>query len=118
MSSINQLTAAQLRQAANLKDKISTLQRQLSQLIEASVSPGSSVESSAARPVRKKISAAGIAKIRAAQKARWAKVKALKSKLAPAKKPMAKKKALSAAAKAKMSAAAKARWAKVKAAKN
>jgi hypothetical protein len=55
------------------------------------------------------MSRAGRAKIAAAQKARWAKVKAVK----PAK---AKKRKMSAAAKAKISAAAKARWAKVKAA--
>jgi hypothetical protein len=51
----------------------------------------------------------------AAQKARWAKVKAAKPAKAGVKAP-AKRKAMSAAAKAKISAAAKKRWAKAKAA--
>ena len=60
------------------------------------------------------MSAAGIEKIRAAQKARWAKIKGTKPAGTPAKKI---KRTMSAAAKAKISAAAKARWAKIKAAK-
>ena len=68
------------------------------------------------------MSAAGKARIAAAQKARWAKVRAAKPeakaivgvKAAP---PAKKKFTMSAAAKAKISAAAKARWAKVRAAK-
>ena len=56
------------------------------------------------------MSAAGRAAVAAAQKARWAKIKAAKP---PAKAP-AKKRKMSAMAKAKISAAAKARWAKVK----
>ena len=59
------------------------------------------------------MSAAGRAKIAAAQKARWAKVKNAAAK--PVVKAPAKKRKMSAAAKAKLSAAAKARWAKVKA---
>jgi len=62
------------------------------------------------------MSAAGRAKVAAAQKARWAKIKAAKGKtsvVAPAKKA---RKKMSAEARAKIAAAAKARWAKVKAA--
>ena len=78
-----------------------------------------------AKPAKKTISAAGIARIKAAQKARWAKINAAKSggvkpavKAVVAKSAAPKKKfTMSAAAKAKISAAAKARWAKVKAAK-
>ena len=54
---------------------------------------------------RRKMSAAGRARIAAAQKARWAKVKGTK------------KRTMSAAARKKIAAAQKARWAKVKAAK-
>jgi len=50
------------------------------------------------------------AAIAAAQKARWATVKAAKAEVAPK-----KRRKVSAAAKAKMAAAARARWAKVKA---
>ena len=104
MSDISALTSAQLKRAANLKDKIEALNRQLEIILGASAS-------AAAKPGRKGgMSAAGRAKVAAAQKARWARVKAGK--------PAAKKKfTMSAAAKAKISAAAKARWAKIKAAK-
>ena len=73
------------------------------------------------KPKRKKMSKAARAKIAAAQKARWAKVKAsrdLKKASRENKKRRLKKakRKMSAAAKAKISAAAKARWAKAKAA--
>ncbi len=65
------------------------------------------------------ISAAGRARIVAAQKARWAKIKAAQgAKPAAAKASSAKpaaKSSLSAAARAKIAAAVKARWAKAKA---
>ena len=103
MSIIN-LSPAQLRKAANLKEKIEALQTQLVALTgEPSAAP--------AKPARRKLSAAAIAKIRAGQKARWAKVK---SAAQPA--PKARRK-MSAAGRAKIAAAAKARWAKVRAAK-
>ncbi len=103
MSIIN-LSPAQLRKAANLKEKIEALQTQLAAITgETSAAP--------AKPARKKLSAAAIAKIRAGQKARWAKVK---SAAQPVKKARRK---MSAAARAKIAAAAKARWAKVRAAK-
>jgi hypothetical protein len=104
MSNLFSLTTTQLRHAANLKEKIQTLTKELTLLL------GGSAPISAKIPKKNKMSAAGRAKIAAAQKARWAKVKAAK----PAK-PAAKKWKMSAAAKAKISAAAKARWAKIKA---
>ena len=114
MSSINNLSIQQLRQAANLKEKIATLEKQLAQLL------GSTAKAAAPAPKKKGgMSAAGKARIAAAQKARWAKVKAAKgaAPVAKAAKPAKKKFVMSAAAKAKISAAAKARWAKIKAAK-
>lgn len=115
MSSINNLSAQQLRQAANLKEQIAGLEKQLSQLLGSTVTPV------IANAVKKTggMSAAGRARIVAAQKARWAKIKGMKSAVSttqPAK-PVKKKSTMSAAAKAKISAAAKARWAKMKAAK-
>lgn len=117
MSLINQLTAQQLRKAANLKDKIAALQEQLGRLVETSGGGKIFLPVKTARPARKKISAAGIAKIRAAQKARWAKIKEAKAAKVTVQKSAARKRTLSDAARAKMAAAAKARWAKVKAAK-
>ena len=64
---------------------------------------------------RSSISAAGRARIAAAQKARWAKMKAKSGK--PNVVTMPKKRTLSAAARRKIAAAQRARWAKVKAAK-
>jgi hypothetical protein len=58
------------------------------------------------------MSAAGRARIGAAAKARWAKLRGAKASVKPAKKARRK---MSAAAKARISAIAKARWAKVKA---
>ena len=75
--SITNLTPSQLRQAAVLKEKIETLQAELGAIL------GSTGKETAAAPAakgKKKISAAGIAKIRAAQKARWAKFRASKGK--------------------------------------
>jgi hypothetical protein len=118
MSSITSLSAQQLRHAADLKEKISSLEKQLAQMLGAS---SKSVSTKA--PVKKfRMSAAARAKISAAAKARWAKVNgakpaakpAAKAKPAPKKKAPAKKTKLSAAAKAKLSELAKARWAKVK----
>ena len=105
MTSINSLSVQQLRQAANLKERIEALEKELSQLL------GSTAKPVASKAPKKKgeMSAAGKAKVAAAQKARWAKIKAAK--------PAKKKFTMSAAAKAKISAAAKARWAKIKAEK-
>ena len=112
MNSINNLSVHQLRQAANLKEKIEALEKELSQLL------GSTTKPAAAKTPKKKsgMSAAGRAKVAAAQKARWAKIKAAKPAV-KADKSSKKKFTMSAAAKAKISAAAKARWAKIKAAK-
>jgi len=111
MSLIN-LTPAQLRHAADLKEKIEALQHELSHL------HGSDGAVSAAAPAkrgRRKISAAGIARIRAAQKLRWAKTKGASAPAAKTGKRGPRK--MSAAARAKIAAAQRARWAKVHAAK-
>ena len=106
MSSITNLSAKQLRRAAALKEKIQSLDKELEKLL------GSSAKS-AAQPVGKrkfKMSAAARAKISAAAKKRWAKVKGRK----PSRKARRK---MSAAAKAIISAKLKAAWARRKAAK-
>jgi hypothetical protein len=72
MNAITQLTPRELRQAADLQEKIVALQKKLGDLLGTPASP--------LAPKRKKrtISPAGIARIRAAQKARWAKVRSAK----------------------------------------
>ena len=106
MEQLTNLTPQQLRRAANIKERIEVLQKKLGQLLGAQA-PAPAAAKRARK--RKKISAAGIARIRAAQKARWAAVK--KSKAAPK-----RKRKLSAAGRARLVALALARWAKVKAA--
>jgi hypothetical protein len=99
------LSASQLRRAAGIKHKIETLQKQFARLLggTAGAAPGK----------RRKLSAAGRARIAAAARARWAKVKGRKSAAKPVRKVRRK---MSAAARAKIAAAARARWAKAKAA--
>jgi hypothetical protein len=111
MSNLLSLTTTQLRHAIDLKGKIEALHKQLASIL------GASAPVSATAPKKKKMSAAARAKISAAAKARWAKIKVAKPAAKPAKpaaKALAKRKKMSAAAKAKLSALAKARWAKVK----
>jgi len=107
--SIANLTPSQLRQAADLIEKIAALEKQLAQIQGTKAAP---VIAKSAK--RKGMSAAGKARISAAAKLRWAKIKAAKTKTAPkpvAAKPAKKKFVMSAAAKAKLSALMKARWA-------
>jgi len=92
------LSAEQLRRAAAIKDQIDTLENELGKIL------GGGAGSAGGRRV---MSASARARIAAAQKARWAKVKG--SGGAPRRK-------MSAAARAKIAAAARARWAKAKAA--
>ena len=107
MTNLFHLSASQLRSAARIKDKIADLGKELASVLGISAS----VSTPAKKP--KKMSAAARAKISAAAKARWAKVRGVK----PAVKTAAKKKrTMSAAGRAKIAAAAKARWATAKAA--
>jgi hypothetical protein len=113
MNSIHHLSVKQLRQAADLKEEITVLERELSQLI------GTTTQTATLKAPKKKftMSAAAKAKISAAAKLRWTKVKEAKPAAKPKTSPVPKKKGgMSAAARAKISAAAKARWAKAKAA--
>lgn len=71
MSNLLSLTSAQLRRAADLKEKIARLEKELASIL-GSTSP-------AAAPAKKRtMSAATKKKMRAAQQARWAKIRAAK----------------------------------------
>ena len=111
-------SASQLRQAATIKEQIEKLQAELHSVLGSPAPATVALAPTAAVGKSKKgtISAAGIARIKAAQKARWAKLKAAAA-TNPAKPAPKKKFTMSAAAKAAISRAAKARWAKIKAAK-
>jgi hypothetical protein len=148
MITLTQLSPQQLRKAADIQEKIQSLQEELGQLLGGEIStPAQTTEA----PSKYKFSAAARAKMRAAQKARWAKIKGIAPEAEPAQKPKRKqlseaklkalakarearwakiketkagkpdqkpKRKFSAAGRAALSAAAKARWAKVKAAGN
>ena len=103
------LSSKQLRRAANIQDKIASLQKELSRIVK---SPAHG-KTSAAPKRKRKMSAAGRAKIAAAARARWARVKGAKKPAKAASKPRRK---MSAAGRAKIAAAARARWKKAKAA--
>src|ERR1043166_8129758 len=104
MNSLTNFTPGQLRLAANLKEKIDNLQRQLSRLLG-----GSAPASGGPARGKRKISAAGRAHIAAAARARWAKFRSKFGGKAAARKPRRK---MSAAARARLSAIARARWKK------
>jgi hypothetical protein len=131
-------TPTQLRKAADIQEKIQSLQEELNSILGGEVS--APTQPAKAPKKKGKMSAAGRAAIRAAQIARWAKIKGTAKPAKKAKKKMsaqglaniragvakrmaAQGKAVqkpkikrSAAWRAALAAAAKARWAKVKAA--
>jgi len=104
ITSLLQISPAQLRRAANVKEQIVKLEKELGAILGSSP---------ATTPTKgpKKMSAAARARISAAAKARWAKIKGTAK---PAVQP---KQMMSAAARAKLSAKLKAIWAKRKAGK-
>jgi hypothetical protein len=70
---IETLSVQQLRRAAQIKSQIEKLQKQLSRILGATPAPAE-----AAPRKKRRMSAAGKARIIAAQKARWAKHNARK----------------------------------------
>ena len=103
MTTLLSLTTAQLRRAVAIKDQIEGLH------VELAAITGDGAGNTVPSPVKGGMSAAGRARIAAAQRARWAKLKDTNGQ--PAKKG---KRAMSAAWRAKIAAAARARWAKAK----
>jgi hypothetical protein len=70
------ISSSQLRRAADIQDKIESLQSELNKLLGGDSENGT--DSKTPRRKRRKMSAAACAKIAAAQRARWAKAKAEK----------------------------------------
>jgi hypothetical protein len=69
MNSITNLTPQQLRKAADVKEKIDALQNELNELLGTEAP---TLAAGTEKPKRRRFSAAALAHIRAAQKARWA----------------------------------------------
>src|SRR6516165_2142972 len=103
MNSLTDLTPQQLRRAADLKERIDSLQTQLNELLDA---PATAAPSTL--PRRRRMSAAARARIAAAARARWARIKGAAGTPAKPKRHFRRK--LSAAGRAALSLAAKARW--------
>jgi hypothetical protein len=108
-NSFHNVSATQLRHAADVKEKIDALQNQLEQLLGATSQP----RPKPAAPKKRRMSAAARARIAAGARARWARIKGTMVSSKPATQP---KRKMSAAAKARLSAIARARWKKAKAA--
>jgi len=110
-------TIEQLTHAVKIAEQIAALQAEMAAIFGNHPTPAvkSTPAQAAKAPGRKKgkMSAAGRAAIAAAQKARWAKIKA------PAKPSAAapKKSGMSPAHRAKLAAAARRRWARIRAGK-
>ena len=88
-------TPTQLRKAADIQEKIQSLQEELGQLLGGETStPAQTTEPPTAKRKKYKMSAAGRARIAAAVRARWAKVKGTAPSTKPA--PAPKKRKMSA----------------------
>ncbi len=115
MNPLANLSPKQLRQAADIQERIQSLQEQLEELLGV---PGQAPSTPAAArvgaPNTRKRSAATIARMRKAQKERWARIKggAQAEPAGPDQKP---KRRFTAAGRAALAKAAKERWRKAKA---
>jgi len=76
---LTDLTVAQLKRAVSIKERIDTLERKLSSILGGRNTLRSSNGRVGGRRKRRKMSAASRAKIAAAARARWAKVRAGKA---------------------------------------
>ena len=74
---ISDLSAAQLRRAASIKERIEKLHKELTSILGTATSAPTAPDG---RKKKRKMSAAARALISAAQKKRWARVKAAKKK--------------------------------------
>ena len=109
MASYTHLSATQLRRAAGLKERIESLESELSRLLGTN---GNGASAPSQPTGRRPLSAAARAKIAAAQRRRWQKQRSSGASSAPK-----KGRRMSAAARAKIAEAARRRWAAVRASK-
>jgi hypothetical protein len=113
-TNLKDLTTTQLHRIIAIKEEIETLQSQIDAIAAGGGEGGMPSPFTAKLPTKKRRrSAAARARMAAAQRARWARVKGKKATPKAANK---KDRRSSPAVRAKLAAAARARWAKVKAA--
>jgi hypothetical protein len=108
MNILSSLSVQSLKVAVTIREKIEALEHEMAKVLKNADLPVS-ISLTVKRGRGKSV--AGRAKVAAAQKKRWAKVKGETGKIIKK-----GRKKMSVAVRAKMAAAAKARWAKVKAA--
>src|SRR4051794_29414146 len=111
-SSIKNVSAQQLRRAADIKERIESLQTEFNQILGSPVATFPSAND-ANQPQKRTMSAAARARIAAGARARWARLKGTGDSNG-ASQPYGRTR--SAAVKARLSAIAKARWRKARAA--
>lgn len=110
MNSITNLTPQQLRQAADIQERIVELQDELHQILGTSA-PAPVQENSPGEHGKRRLSAQGLANIRAGAQRRWARERAEAANGTAPARPGRK---MSAAGRAAISARLKARWAAAK----
>lgn len=106
MNSPTSLSPQQLRQAADIQERILELQNELSQLLGGYDGPAASP-----RLGKRRLSAQGLANIREGARRRWAKVRAENGGSAPVAKT---RRTMPASARAAIAARMRARWAAAK----
>ena len=111
---LTDLSTAQLRSALQIKEQIESLEQQLTSLLSGQIVNRKSPIVHGGRRGRRTMSPAARARIAAAQRARWAKLKRNSSSSAAAPR---KRRKMSPAGRAAIAAAARARWAKYRARK-
>jgi hypothetical protein len=119
MINIQNISSSQLRKVIAIKERIEQLESELAAIIGGeSPAPAPAPVSSGTgkgRGGRRMMSPAAKERIAAAQRLRWAKVRAASGKSAAPVKTKGKRRKMSPAVRAKLAAIAKARWAKAKA---
>lgn len=118
-------TLAQWQRGLAIAEQIAALEKELAGILgNQAASPVAKAAPAPVKPKKGKMSAEGRARIVAAQKARWAKIKGAKAPAASnapatakAEAPAKKRRKMSPEVKAKLAAAMKARWAAAKAGK-
>jgi hypothetical protein len=113
-NTLRELSIANLKRAVSIKEQIEKLEAELNGLLGSSAGSERATSGGGSTGGRRKMSAEARARISAAAKARWAKVKGQST---PTAKPAKAKRTMSAEARKRISEAAKARWAKAKAGK-
>ena len=99
----------QLKSIISIKEEIAGLEARLEKLLGGTPAVVKAKAPAAPKKARRKMSAEGRARIIAAQKARWAKIKGVKE--VKAQKPAKAKRTISPEHRAKLAAMMKARWA-------